>query len=48
MQFMALLYSDPASEPSPGPPEFDRMMQGDFAVSAALKEAGGLLGGDGL
>lgn len=48
MQFMALLYSDPASEPSPGPPEFDRMMQGDFAVSAALKEAGGVLGGDGL
>ena len=48
MQFMALIYNDPTREPQYGTPEFDAMMQGYFAVNAALKEAGYLVAGEGL
>jgi len=48
MQYLALLYSDPAKEPAYGTPEFDKMMEGYFSFTAFLKEKGAFLGGDGL
>jgi hypothetical protein len=48
MQYLALLYADPAAEPAYGTPEFDKMMQGYFAFTAFLKEKGAFKGGDGL
>ena len=48
MQYMALIYTDPALEPSWGTPEFDAMMKGYVAVNDALKAAGHLVAGEGL
>ncbi|HRK42981.1 MAG TPA: YciI family protein [Gemmobacter sp.] len=48
MQYMALIYTDPALEPAWGTPEFDAMMKGYFDVNDALKAAGHLIAGEGL
>ena len=48
MQYLALLYGDPAAEPAYGTPEFEKMMQGYNAFTAFLKEKGAFKGGDGL
>ena len=48
MQYMALIYSDPATEPAYGSPEFQTMMQGYFAFSEMLKAAGAFVAGDAL
>ena len=48
MQYMALIYSDPARAPAYGTPEFGKMMEGYFALNRLLKEEGAWLGGDGL
>lgn len=48
MQFMALIYSDPAQGPGYGTPEFQAMMQGYFALNAELRAAGHLISGEGL
>ena len=48
MQYLALLYTDPALEPAYGTPEFEKMMGGYFAFTTFLKEKGAFKGGDGL
>lgn len=48
MQYMALIYSDPAREPKYGTPEFQAMMQGYFGLSEQLKADGVFVAGDGL
>ena len=48
MQYMLLIYSDPAREPAYGTPEFQAMMQGYFAVNEQMKADGTLRGGEGL
>ena len=48
MQYLALLYGDPAAEPAYGTPEFEKMMAGYFAFTAFLKEKGAFKGGEGL
>lgn len=48
MQYMALIYSSPGSEPAYGSPEFKKMMDGYFALTAFLKEQGAFVAGDGL
>ncbi len=48
MQYMALIYSDPAHAPRYGTPEFQTMMQGYFALSGRLKADGVFVAGDGL
>lgn len=48
MQYMALIYSEPARQPTYGTPEFGKMMEGYFAFSKLLKDDGAWLGGDGL
>jgi hypothetical protein len=48
MQYMALIYSAPGSEPVYGTPEFKAMMDGYFAFTAHLKEKGAFIAGDGL
>jgi hypothetical protein len=48
MNYMLLLYGDPAQEPAYGTPEFDLMMKGYFDFSALLKADGVLKGGEGL
>jgi hypothetical protein len=48
MQYLALLYTDPAAEPAYGTPEFEELMKGYFAFTAFLKEQGAFKGGDGL
>jgi len=48
MQYMALIYNDPAREPSYGTPEFDAMMKGFFAFNEVVKAAGHLVSGEGL
>lgn len=48
MQYMLLIYSEPAEEPQPGTPAFDSMMQGYFKLSERLKADGAMRGGDGL
>ncbi len=48
MQYMALIYAEPGSEPAYGTPEFQALMDGYFAFTALLKEKGVYLGGDGL
>ena len=40
MQYMALIYSSPGSEPTYGTPEFKAMMDGYFAFTAFLKDKG--------
>jgi hypothetical protein len=48
MKYMALIYSDPATEPAPGTPEFQSIMQGYGALTAALKASGAWVAGDAL
>lgn len=48
MNYMLLLYGDPAKEPAYGTPEFDVMMKGYFDFSALLNADGVLKGGEGL
>jgi hypothetical protein len=48
MQYMLLIYSDPAREPAHGTPEFDLMMGGYYAVNQQMKADGTLRGGEGL
>lgn len=48
MQYMALIYSDPAREPAYGTPEFGKMMGDYFALTEAAKAAGVFVAGDGL
>ncbi len=48
MQYMALIYSDPALGPRHGTPEFATMMQGYTAFTTMLREAGAFVSGDAL
>jgi hypothetical protein len=48
MQYMLLIYNDPALEPAYGTPEFNTMMGGFFALNERLKADGVLRGGEGL
>ena len=48
MQYLALIYSSPASNPKYGSPEFKTMMDGYNAFTADLKAKGGFVAGDGL
>lgn len=48
MQYMLLIYGQPAQEPSYGTPDFDAMMQGYFALNETMKADGVLRGGEGL
>ena len=48
MQYMALIYSDPARAPAYGTPEFGTMMEGYFALNRLLKADGVWVAGDGL
>lgn len=48
MQYMALIYASPGSEPAYGSPEFKAMMDGYFAFTAMLKDKGAFVAGDGL
>lgn len=48
MQYMALIYSAPGSEPAYGTPEFKTFMDGYFAFTGFLKEQGAFVAGDGL
>lgn len=48
MQYLALIYSAPGSEPSYGTPEFKAWMDDYFAFTDFLKEKGAFISGDGL
>ena len=48
MQYMLLIYNDPALEPAYGTPEFDEMMGGFAATNARMKADGVIRSGDGL
>lgn len=48
MQYMLLIYNDPALEPPYGTPEFQAMMGGFFALNETMKADGVLRGGEGL
>ncbi|MEM6438763.1 MAG: YciI family protein [Pseudomonadota bacterium] len=48
MQYMLLIYNDPAREPAYGTPEFEEMMKGFFGLNDAMKADGVLRGGEGL
>ena len=48
MQYMLLIYNDPAREPAYGTPEFNAMMGGYFAANEQMKADGVLRGGEGL
>ncbi|MCT8161121.1 YciI family protein [Pseudoruegeria sp. SHC-113] len=48
MQYMLLIYGDPALEPAEGTPDFDAMMEGYFHLSEKMKADGVMLGGEGL
>ncbi len=48
MQYMLLIYGDPAVEPVYGTPAFGEMMAGYAALSARLKADGAMLGGEAL
>ena len=48
MQYMLLIYSDPAREPGYGTPEFEAMMKGFFELNEVMKADGTLRGGEGL
>lgn len=48
MQYMLLIYTDPALEPAYGTPEFNDMMGGFFALNEKMKADGVLRGGEGL
>ncbi len=48
MQYMLLIYTDPAREPAYGTPEFDQMMGGFFALNQQMKADGTMRGGEAL
>jgi len=48
MQYMLLIYNDPALEPAYGTPEFNAMMAGFSATNARMKADGVMCSGDGL
>lgn len=48
MQYMLLIYNDPAKEPAFGTPDFQQMMAGFFAANERMKADGVLRGGEGL
>lgn len=48
MQYMLLMYNDPALEPAYGTPEFEKMMGGFFAANEQMKADGVLRAGEGL
>lgn len=48
MNYMILIYSDPAMDPAYGTPAFDAMMKGFFEMNTAMKADGVLRGGEGL
>lgn len=48
MQYMLLIYSDPALEPTYGTPEFQAMMGGYFALNEQMKADGVMRGGEAL
>jgi hypothetical protein len=48
MQYMLLIYGDPAVEPKYGTPAFGEMMAGYAAFSQKLKDDGVIRGGEGL
>ena len=48
MQYMLLIYSDPAREPAYGTPEFGAMMGGYMALNELMKADGTLRGGEAL
>lgn len=48
MQYMLLIYNNPALEPTYGTPEFEAMMGGFFALNERMKADGVLRGGEGL
>jgi hypothetical protein len=48
MQYMLLIYNDPAKEPAYGTPEFQAMMAGFFAANDRMKADGVLRSGEGL
>ncbi len=48
MQYMLLIYSDPAKEPTYGTPEFQDMMSGFFALNEQMKADGTMVAGEAL
>jgi hypothetical protein len=48
MQYMLLIYNDPALEPAYGTPGFKEMMGGFFALNERMKADGVLRSGEGL
>jgi hypothetical protein len=48
MQYLALIYANPANAPQYGTPEFGAMMAGYTAFTTELKAAGAFVAGDGL
>jgi hypothetical protein len=48
MQYMLLMYNNPAVEPAYGTPEFQEMMGGFFAANERMKADGVLRSGEGL
>jgi hypothetical protein len=48
MQYMALIYTDPAREPAYGTPAFQKMMGDYFAFTEKAKAAGVMVAGEGL
>jgi hypothetical protein len=48
MQFMCLIYSDPANQPVHGTPEFGAMMQGFGDFTKHVQDTGRLVAGDAL
>ncbi len=48
MQYMLLIYNDPALEPAYGTPEFNEMMSGYFAANERMKADGVMRGGEAL
>lgn len=48
MQYMLLIYSDPATGPAYGTPESQAMMDGYFALNTQLRADGAFVAGDAL
>ena len=48
MQYMLLIYSNEADEPTPGTPEFDTHIQGYMALSKDVREKGIMVSGEPL
>jgi hypothetical protein len=48
MQYLLLIYGDPAVEPQYGTPEFGKMMEGYAALTERLRADGAMRGGEGL